>query len=294
MRAAVIQRTPPSAGLVSPAARPLFPDHEQHLKLQMRHLEDQFDALRGQIRQLQQLAALGTAAALIAHEFKNLVTPSIGRGGHALNSGDPEKMKKALETTLRKIEIVTAMAERTLGLAVYLPQSLQPVALRSVVEEAVECLARHPSKDGITLRVDVDDDLHVRADDKQLVQLFFNLLLNARQAVLERKGRITIEARAVPAHGSASPAHATPQAPGQVEIRVRDNGCGIARDRLDTIFEPFVTTRNGGPDGSPRGTGLGLALCRDIVTEHGGTITVESQPSQGTTFLITLPAVSPA
>ncbi|MCP4247650.1 MAG: hypothetical protein GY778_11425 [bacterium] len=249
---------------------------ETQLRTHIARLEEQFDELRRQVRQVQQLASLGTAAAMLAHEYNNLVTPAVGYAQYALDTDEPELMRKALTMTLRQTSIITAMADRILGLAVQEPQSFASVNLRQMVDEAVACMARDPAKDGIVLRVNIDDKLTVRADEKQLLQVFFNLLLNARQALTGHGGRLSVEAVA--------------RDDDRVEICLRDNGCGIPADKLDSIFEPFVTTKTGDSAGGAKGAGLGLAICRDIIDEHRGAITVQSQVGDGTTFTITLPA----
>jgi two-component system NtrC family sensor kinase len=248
-------------------------------------------ALRQELRQMHRLTVLGTAAAMIAHEFNNLLTPVVGYAKFALDSGDPGLMEKALHTTLKQAAIVTPMCERILGLAANEAPTFTEVRLREVVEESVACLCRDLSKDGIKLTVDVDDSLTVLADAKQLQQVLVNLLLNAREAIGESSGRITIEAERTN--------HQT------VALRIRDTGCGIPPEQMVHIFEPFVTTKgdacaegtdDSGPDASEsrdsarRGVGLGLALCRDIIEEHGGTISVESEVDEGTIFTVTLPA----
>ncbi len=109
-------------------------------------------------------------------------------------------------------------------------------------------------------------------------RVLLNLLLNAFDAVHEY---------AVSVNGQYEPmvTVSTRQADGQLEIRVSDNGPGIAQEIKDRIFEPFFTTK---PTGS--GTGLGLSLSYDIVTQgHGGTLTVESEEGRGATFIVTLP-----
>ena len=90
---------------------------EQRLQAQFERLESQFLLLKEQTRQAQQLAALGTAAAMIAHEYNNLMTPVLARARHAIDSGDTGLMVKALELTLKQADIMTAMSDRVLGLA---------------------------------------------------------------------------------------------------------------------------------------------------------------------------------
>jgi len=102
----------------------------------------------------------------------------------------------------------------------------------------------------------------------QINQLFFNLLVNACQAI-ESHGRIVI---------------GTERAGDQVRIRITDNGVGIAAQDIGRIFEPFFTTRAVG-----KGRGLGLSVAYSIVKNHGGSIEVASEPGQGATFTVTLP-----
>ncbi|MHC4090452.1 MAG: two-component system sensor histidine kinase NtrB [Planctomycetota bacterium] len=262
----------------APASTPRLTDAERLLQTQIARLEEQFNELRQQVRQAQQVASLGTAAAMLAHEYNNLVSPIVGYARSALDSDDHELMRKALEATLQRSSIITAMADRILNLAVQEPQSLQAVELKTVVVEAVACMVRDPAKDGITLDIDIDGDVKAWADQKQLIQVFFNLLLNARQALTGHGGRITI--------GAAG------KDDERVEVWVRDTGCGIPRELINSIFEPFVTTKTCGSTGSGKGAGLGLAICHDIVEEHRGDIVVESEPGKGTTFTITLPAAN--
>ncbi len=104
----------------------------------------------------------------------------------------------------------------------------------------------------------------------QLVQVFLNLILNAIDAV-DRDGVIDL---------------AVGRVAGGVEVTVRDNGCGIAPEQAARLFQPYVTTKK-------HGTGLGLFVTRRLVTDHGGSVTFESRPGQGTTFRVRLP-VEPA
>ncbi len=250
--------------------------HDFDLRAQVENLERRFVALRDQVRQSQRLASLGTAAAMLAHESNNLMTPVGGYAKYALEHDDVEMMKKALGMTLRQTATLSAMANRILGLAIDEAQSFESVAVRECAEEAVACLCRDLTKDGIALTLEIDADLKVWAEPKQLVQVLFNLLINARQATGGRSGRITISARETDDD--------------RVAIEVRDTGCGIPPDQLDAVFEPFFTTKKDARANGRPGVGLGLAICRDIIEEHRGRITVASELGKGATFTITLPS----
>jgi signal transduction histidine kinase len=255
--------------------RPQLTDTERRLQAQFDKLEAQFRQLKEQTRQAQQLASLGTAAAMLAHEFNNLMTPMVSYATYALDAGDSALMVKALKLAVKQTSIVSAMADRILGLAANEAQAIRRANLAEIVVDAQNCLCRDLAKDGITLTVAVPAELHVLADPRQLTQVFFNLLLNARQAIKHRQGRIKVTAAARDEE--------------TVEIQVTDNGCGIPADQQERIFEAFFSTKRDDRPGKS-GSGLGLALCREIVEEHRGTITVASAEGQGATFTITLPA----
>jgi signal transduction histidine kinase len=109
----------------------------------------------------------------------------------------------------------------------------------------------------------------VECSPSQINQVFLNLITNAAQAIPDKTGTITLNTR---------------QEGDQVKVEVADNGHGIARDVLPKIFDPFFTTKEIG-----QGTGLGLAIAYKIVTEHGGSISVQSEVEKGTVFTVTLP-----
>jgi len=250
---------------------------EFDLRAQVERLEERFVALRDQARQAQRLASLGTAAAMLAHESNNLMTPVVGYAKYALEHDDVEMMKKALRTALRQTSALTAMADRILGLAVNEAQSFESTSVLECVDEAVACLCRDLTKDGITLKREIDSGLKVWADPKQLMQVLFNLLINARQAMSERGGHITIRA-----------AETTDE---RVAVEVHDTGCGIPAAQLDAVFEPFFTTKkNMRQENCRSGVGLGLTICKDIIDEHRGQLAVKSEVGTGTTFTITLPS----
>jgi len=146
------------------------------------------------------------------------------------------------------------------------------------VREAVELLAYELKTDDVVVTLDMADDIPpLWADGHQLHQVLVNLIANAHQAMRRqaRPRQIIIVGRM--------------DAPRQrVRLEVRDTGPGIRPELQPRIFEAFFTTK---PPGE--GTGLGLSLCRNIVDEHGGTMTLESLVDAGTTFTIDLPIVAP-
>jgi len=248
---------------------------EEHLA----ELTATLDRLAVQVRQAQQLAALGTAATTIAHEVTNLLTPVLGYATAAAAGDDVELMRKALNVTIRSAGLLTAMSDRVLRIGCAKPAEYQLVSIRATAEEAAASLCRDLSKDGIHFGLDVHENLQVWFDPLHLTQVFFNLFLNAREAMAgSHSGRLTVTAA---------------RREEQVAIEVRDTGKGIPAELLPHIFDPFQSSKPVDRDGRLRCGGLGLALCQDLIEGGGGTISVESQPNVGTTFTIVLPAYLP-
>ena len=239
-------------------------------------LQTQLDQLQSEVRQAQQLAGLGRAAATIAHEVNNLLTPVLAYAQAALEGDDAQFQRKALTVTVKNVEILTAMSKRLLAVGAVTSGKPEAVCVRSVVEDALGSLCRDLSKDGIRLVMRIDEGLTVWVDRVQLHQVLFNLLLNAGEAMAKRRdGRLTVAAAR---DGDV------------VRLEVTNTGDPIPADLLPHIFEPFRSGKTQDGNGSGRCRGLGLALCRDLIEENGGTIRVSSSVERGTRFTIEVPA----
>lgn len=232
--------------------------------------------LRLQNSQLQALANIGSATCMIAHEINNLLAPLASYAALAIkNSDDRSLVEKALQKTVRNCERASRIMESMLALANGQSQEKEDARLGVLVDEIFTCLCRDFAKDGITVELRIPEDLMICAVPIQIQQVLMNLILNARDAMLGRGGVLTIRAS---------------QDANVVLIEVSDTGSGIQPADLDHIFESFFTTKT--CDSSRyehSGSGLGLAFCKRVIEAHGGAISVESRPSQGTTFRITLP-----
>jgi len=152
---------------------------------------------------------------------------------------------------------------------------LVPVRASALVANAIQVVQMNATQAGLTVAIDVDQDLTVAVDADRIVQVLVNLLGNAIK-FSPRLGTITVTAG--PEHGSA-------------RFAVKDTGRGIPVDRLESIFERFrqVDSSDAREKG---GSGLGLAIARDIVSHHGGQMGVESEVGVGSTFYFTLPLAS--
>jgi len=257
--------------------RPLIEQSDDRTLIgKVAEMQAQLDALREQLTESQRLATIGTIAAVIAHEFNNLLTPVVSYSQYALQSAESDKpdlelMKKALAKSYQGSSKAGRICASMLGLARG-ESSFGQVEIQKLVDETLLVLAREPQKDGIALRVQVQPGLSVYGDPVQLEQVLLNLLINARHAMLGKGGSLTVKAAAA-------------EECGEVRLQVIDTGPGIPEKLIPRIFEPFFTTKGPGV-----GTGLGLAIARQIVQDHGGRIEVESELGRGSTFRVVLPA----
>jgi signal transduction histidine kinase len=247
---------------------------------QLQAAHEQLELVKQQLTESQRLATIGTIAAVIAHEFNNLLTPIVSYSQYALQSAEGDKpdmdlIRKALNKAFQSSTKAGRICQSMLGLARG-QSSLSAVRVQDLVDETLTVLARDPKKDGIALRVHVEPDLAVEGDMVQLEQVLLNLLINARQAMLGRGGSITIKAGKTD-DGSEG------------RIQVIDTGPGIPEKLLPRIFEPFFTTKGTTQRGETKGTGLGLAIVREIMDHHRGRIEVQSEVGRGTTFSLHLP-----
>ena len=231
------------------------------------------------MRQAQQLSSLGAAAATFVHEVNNLLTPILSYVRAASTSDNEQLRDKALAVTLLNVEMLTGMSEHVLEISAAKPTKPSVVSVRKTAEAAQVCLCRDLSKDGIRFSVDVPDSISVWCDALQLRQVMFNLFLNAREAMVsECKGRLDVTARVEDDF---------------VVIDVHNTGEPIPPELLPYVFEPLQSSKVADGNQRSRCSGLGLALCRDLVVGNGGTLDVASDAERGTVFTITLPAQAP-
>jgi signal transduction histidine kinase len=158
-------------------------------------------------------------------------------------------------------------------------QGVEPTDLKQLLEDTLVLLEREMHKYRIAVETYFRDAPPALANPGQIQQVLLNLLINARQA-MQHGGRVILKLGA-------------DETGDMVELTVRDTGVGIPPEALPRIFEPFFTTKT--PDASGKGgTGLGLAMCREIIEAHHGRIRVESTPGKGTAFTLRLPVAKRA
>ena len=241
---------------------------------QLSQQQEHTAALEQEAVQLETLANLGSATAMIAHELNNLLTPLANYSELALQHPEDRILtERALRKTSQNCRQASKIMDSILSVANAGKIEKVETPLLSLVNGAFDCLCRDFKKDGITVDVRISDDLKVWGVPVQLQQALMNLVLNAREAMLPRGGVLTIKAE---------------QRTDGLAIQIRDTGCGIEPSNLKKVFESFFSTKDKQNRGQS-GTGLGLALCKKVIDAHNGSITVDSQSGKGTTFTITLP-----
>ncbi len=245
--------------------------------------------LERQMRQQEQLAAIGQLAGGIAHDFNNLLTSIILYAQMLLSKPTlPPGMAPALETILEESRRAAQLVRQILDFSRRSMMETVTVELDSLVEETVAILQR-TLPENIRLVMEVGwDDYIVKVDSTRIHQVVMNLATNARDAMPEG-GEMRIALSRVKFEPGAGPMEtgmpdARIPAGEWVCLRVSDTGTGIPEKVRAHLFEPFFTTKGPG-----KGTGLGLAQVQGIVKQHGGYISLETEVGQGTTFSVYLP-----
>jgi two-component system sensor histidine kinase HydH len=240
-------------------------------------LEDQSELrnLEQQLVRAEKLITVGVLSAGIAHEIGSPLAVIRGRAEQVLRTVVTGPRAEDLRVIIKHIDNIASTIRQVLDFSRKKTIERQPVSLDAIVERARALLGW--KLEGKHLQVDVvlEERLpRLAADPDQLEQVLVNLLLNACDASSER-ARVRVSARRSSREGP-------------VEIRIADQGNGIAAEHMNAVFDPFFTTKKRG-----EGTGLGLPIAASIVRDHGGRIDLVSTPGKGTTVTVTWPAAEP-
>jgi signal transduction histidine kinase len=237
------------------------------------------------LREAQKMEAIGHVSGSIGHEFNNLLT--VLRGSLELIRDAPLKVERVVRLADKALVAVDRGERLTRQLLMFSRrQALFPEAvdLAHLLTEFKPALEATVSRDtDLVLQLDPELD-RALVDPAQFHSAILNLVMNAREAIGDKQGKITIEAKKVQLEPSGL-ASAPELKPGSyMLIAVSDDGCGIAVDKLQRAFEPFFTTKVPG-----EGRGLGLSQVQGFARESGGHVEIESKPNQGTTVRLYLP-----
>ena len=242
--------------------------------------------LQERFAQAQKMEAVGQLAGGVAHDFRNQLTVIKGYAEMLLRRDlVKDEAKGHVERILRAADHSATISGQLLAFS--RQQTLRPevISVDSVAGDMMQSLA-HTLGEDIQLSVRPSGNLwNIRVDTGQCQQALLNLVLNARDAMLQG-GQLTIETENVVLDESFVSRHVGVSVGRYVVLTVSDTGTGMSPETLSRLFEPFFTTKPVG-----EGTGLGLAMVHGFVAQSGGFIDVQSMPGQGTTFRIYFPAV---
>ncbi|NUM54500.1 MAG: PAS domain S-box protein [Candidatus Hydrogenedentes bacterium] len=243
--------------------------------------------LEAQLRQSQKMEAIGGLAAGIAHDFNNILAAILGYTQIAmLDMAADDPLHKHLEQVEKASLRARDLVQHILTFSRQTEAILRPVRLDVIIEEVLKLL-RASLPRIIEFRADVQPLDHlVRADSTQIHQVIMNLCTNAAHAMRVHGGVLEVSLRSIEVDRHTPKASLELNEGLWAQISVSDTGHGMDSATVNRIFEPFFTTKH-----DEGGTGLGLSTVHGIVKQHGGTITVYSEPGQGTVFHIYLPLI---
>ncbi len=242
--------------------------------------------LQLQLFQAQKMEAIGTLAGGIAHDFNNILNAILGYAELLLmDKGRSEQDINAIKQIKNAALKASELTKQILTFSRKAELKLSPIDLNMEIRGAVKLIERTiPKIIGVELKLSESLPL-IRGDSIQIEQILLNLAINSRDAMPEG-GKITIETKYVSLDEEISTKIPGIEKGDYVMLKVSDTGCGMDRETMSRIFEPFFSTK---PEG--KGTGLGLSTVYGIVKAHGGHITVDSMPGVGTTFKIYFPVI---
>jgi two-component system NtrC family sensor kinase len=249
------------------------------LARQLAEAESERTVMTHQVIETGRLASIGELAAGIAHEINNPVAIMVQEAGwidDLLQDPDPTSAENLAEIT-RAVNQIRTQGDRCkeityklLSFARKTDPTARPIVLNDMVDEVIGLTSQKTRYANVSILTDLEPDLPaISASPTEIQQVLLNLVNNAIDAIEQPGGTVTVTTRI--------------DGP-KVVLTVRDTGKGIPEANIGRIFDPFFTTKPVG-----QGTGLGLSICYGIVDKAGGTISVESEIEQGTTFAVTFP-----
>ena len=232
------------------------------------------DSQRQQI-ETERIAALGRAASSISHDLRHYLAAVVANAEFLYEAEDLKLDKNEIYQEIKiastqMTDLIDSLRELAHQRSAISPE---PTDLEQIIERAIEAVKMRPEFRNRTVVLHSETELEGVFDPRKLERAFFNLVLNACEAMPEGEGRVSVDVQA---------------RKDWFEIRVTDQGTGVPESIRGRVFDPFVSS------GKPNGTGLGLAIVSKIVGDHGGSVSVERTSESGTVILVTLPRVADA
>jgi two-component system NtrC family sensor kinase len=241
------------------------------LEEKVRQRTEELISMQARVAQSERLASVGLLAAGVAHEINNPLGGVLALTALTLEElPEDDPNRENLQEVLKQAQRCRDTVRHLLDFSRQSRLVTEPADVNQILEGALALVAQQATFFNVTVEKTLAAALPpVPADKSQLQQVFLNIIINGVQAMQE-KGTLGLTTRL---------------ADGSVEVLISDSGPGIPAELVDRIFDPFFTTKESG-----RGTGLGLSIAYGIVRKHNGSISVESAPGKGSTFVVRLPA----
>ena len=243
------------------------------LEKKVQERTDEIKRIHSQLFRSEKLASLGKLAAGVAHEINNPLTGILTNSSLLLEDLDPQDPRRddvevMVKETIRCREIV----KRLLDFAKQTKPQKNLTDINALIENIILLVRNQTSFRSVRIEKNLDPAIpQIQSDTDQIQQVFVNIILNAAEA-MTKGGSLTITSLLPPGHDF-------------ITISFADTGPGISEADREKIFDPFYTTKE-------HGTGLGLSISYGIIEQHGGSISVDSTPGKGSTFIIHLPITS--
>ncbi len=245
----------------------------EELDKQVKERTKQLQDAQAQLIQAEKLATIGTLAGGVAHEINNPLAAILTNAQMLLADNLNLETKESLELIEEAAERCRVIVQKLMKYSRKSPEEelREIVSVNDVIENTISFLKYQFDQENIKIETDLKASAAVHGNANELAQVFTNLILNARDAVLERIGERTIQIR-------------TEENETEISAEVEDNGTGISPEVIPKIFDPFFTTKDVG-----KGTGLGLSIVHGIVQKHGARIDVKSKVGVGTKISVIFP-----
>jgi signal transduction histidine kinase len=242
--------------------------------------------LEKQLFQAQKMETIGTLAGGIAHDFNNILTSVIGFSELALNdakkgSQQYDNLQEVLTAGNRAVDLV----KQILTFSRQTDQKKKPVQVKQILKEALKFI-RSSIPTTINIKQNIQSDALIMGDPAHIHQVLMNLCANAAHAMKDTGGVLTVDLSDMEFNSNVVSNYPDLPPGKYLNLTVTDTGHGMTPDVLDKIFDPFFTTKQ-----KEEGTGMGLSVVHGIVRGHEGAIYAYSNPGQGSTFNIFLPAI---
>ena len=251
-----------------------------------RVMEEEQEKLREQLYHVQKLESIGTLAGGVAHDFNNILAIIVGYGNLLeKNIGKDNPSRFYVQKILKSSEKATSLVQGLLAFSRKQGSCQKSVVINKILIQVKNLLPRLIGEDIVLDIMLTDKECVVMADIGQIEQVLMNLATNARDA-MPNGGKLTIRVDIVELSSEFIRTHGYGEIGTYALMSVSDTGIGMDNETQKRIFEPFFTTKEVG-----KGTGLGLSIVYGIIKQHGGYITVESEPGNGATFRIYLPVI---